>query len=117
MPFKKGTSGNPAGRQKGALRKVVPEIREAAKAYGPEVLLRLVSLVKSKDERVAIAACTAILDRGYGRPAQNVDVKGGFDIVVEIVRFIEGSTGPTIEGEASEQLEAEALPAKALALP
>ena len=116
MPFKKGTSGNPAGKLKGTLNKVVPEIREAAKAHGPAALLKLVSLIKSKDERVAITACTAILDRGYGRPAQNVDVKGGFDIVVEIVRFIEG-TGPTIEGEIAEPVAAEALPVKALALP
>ena len=63
--FKKGESGNPGGRPK-----LPAEVEEAFQGKGPEVL---VSCLESSDDRITIAAATAILDRGSGRPTQSID--------------------------------------------
>lgn len=72
IPFQKGTSGNPTGRPK-----VAAEVRELAREHGPAAIVRLVELMSSKDEMVAIAACRAILDRGYGKPEQSLNLPNG----------------------------------------
>jgi hypothetical protein len=60
-----GLSGNPAGRPK-----VVAEIRGLARQHA--AFRRICELVRTRDERVALAASQAILDRAYGRPVQAV---------------------------------------------
>jgi hypothetical protein len=69
MPFKKGQSGNPGGRPKG-----LAGIQQAAREYGPASLETLAKALKHKDARIKIAAAQALLDRGYGKPAQHVTV-------------------------------------------
>jgi hypothetical protein len=68
-PFPKGQSGNPGGRPKAE-----GEIRELAQKHGPEALQRLVDLMGSANERVAVAAAQAVLDRAYGRPVQGLQL-------------------------------------------
>ena len=70
-PFAKGRSGNPGGRPK-----VEGEIRELAQKHGPDALKRLVELMKSENERVAVAAAQVILDRAYGKPQQALQIDG-----------------------------------------
>lgn len=72
--FVPGVSGNPGGRPKDEHR-----IAELARSHGPAALERLVQLKDSKDERVALSACVALLDRGYGKPAQAIAVSGHED--------------------------------------
>ena len=62
------------GRQKGSLNKSTVEIKDLARAYGVSAIERLGALLLSPDDRVAIAACQALLDRGYGKPRQSMDV-------------------------------------------
>ncbi len=62
--FQKGTSGNPGGRPC-----VSNMVREFAQSKAPRAFERLVELVESKDQRVAMAASNAVLDRAYGKPA------------------------------------------------
>ncbi len=87
MPFEKGKSGNPGGRPR-----EVAEVRELAKKHGSAAIQRLVTLMSSDNERTAVAACEAILNRGYGRPAQSVTVAGEEDgppVQLEgVVRFV-----------------------------
>ena len=71
MPFEKGKSGNPGGRPK-----EVAEVRKLAQEHGRAAIERLVELMASENERTAVAACEAILNRGYGRPAQSLTVAG-----------------------------------------
>src|SRR5215510_4321351 len=66
--FKKGESGNPGGRPK-----LPTEVKEAFQAKAPEALAVLVRCLESSDDRVAMLAAQAILDRGYGKPTQSID--------------------------------------------
>src|SRR5262245_3715954 len=66
--FKKGESGNPGGRPK-----LPTEVKEAFQARAPEALAVLVRCLESSDDRIAMLAAQAILDRGYGKPVQQVD--------------------------------------------
>jgi hypothetical protein len=69
-PFQKGVSGNPGGRRKQDYR-----IKDLAQKHTTEAIATLRSIMKgSDDDRARVAAANAILDRGYGKPAQSVDV-------------------------------------------
>lgn len=69
--FAKGVSGNAGGRPK-----VPEELREAFREACPVALKTLVRVVKDPKAKDAdrIRAAEAILDRGYGKPVQAVDV-------------------------------------------
>jgi hypothetical protein len=70
MPkFEKGQSGNPGGRPK-----VVGEVRDLAQAYTREAIETLAAIMRDTEAPAAAraAASNAILDRGFGRPAQTV---------------------------------------------
>ena len=67
--FEKGKSGNPGGRPK-----AITEIRELAREHGPWAITRLRELAEGGDGKVAVAAVRELLDRGYGRPVQAVEV-------------------------------------------
>lgn len=66
--FRPGFSGNPGGRPSTS-----EQVRELAQQHGEEAIQRLVQLMRSKDERVAIAASNALLDRGFGKSLQAGD--------------------------------------------
>jgi hypothetical protein len=51
------------------------EVTELALEASPEAVRRLVALMRSRDEQVALGACMAILDRAYGKPQQPISVK------------------------------------------
>jgi hypothetical protein len=60
--FKPGKSGNPSGRPKG--------IEALAREHTPAAIAALVAALGNPRERVA--AAVALLDRGWGKPAQTV---------------------------------------------
>lgn len=64
-----GVTGNAGGRPKTA-----PDVRSALEAGSVAAAQRLVELVKSTDERVALAATLALLDRVLGKPPASVEV-------------------------------------------
>jgi len=67
--FKKGWKG-------GGRKPIPPEVAEAARAACPRAIDRLKELIESDDERVSVMASNAILDRGYGKPAQPLEHSG-----------------------------------------
>ncbi|MET3929569.1 HEAT repeat protein [Lysobacter sp. OAE881] len=67
MAFQKGQSGNPGGRPKEDA-----EIKALARAAGPEAIDKLLELLRGDDRRTALAAAQALLDRGFGKPAQAI---------------------------------------------
>ena len=66
-----GCSGNPGGRPASS-----EQVRDLAQQQGAEAIQRLVELMRSKDERVSLAACNALLDRGFGKPLQTAELSG-----------------------------------------
>ena len=77
MAFVKGQSGNPGGRPKECA-----EVKDLAREYGPEAVERPAVLMRGDDPRVAVSACQALLDRGYGKPTQTTDIKATLDATV-----------------------------------
>ena len=69
--FQPGKSGNPGGRPKEAA-----EVKALAQEYGAEAIEKLVALLRGEDDRVAKAAADSLLDRGFGKPGQAVEMTG-----------------------------------------
>lgn len=68
--FKPGQSGNPGGRAKDAL------VSALARELTAEAINSLAEIMRSKKAASAarVSAAVALLDRGYGRPAQQLNV-------------------------------------------
>ncbi len=68
-PFKKGQSGNPGGRPAGSQ-----EVRELARTYTAEAIECLAQWMRqNKHPSASVAAANAILDRGWGKPVQEIN--------------------------------------------
>lgn len=73
MAFVKGQSGNPGGRAKA----VMPDGRtlsEVAREHSPAALQVLIDALTKPE--TCFAAAKEILDRGFGRAAQSVELTG-----------------------------------------
>lgn len=73
MAFQPGQSGNPGGRPKASAR-----LRDAAREHTEAAISVLVSIMSNEDAAAAarVAAASAVLDRGYGKPTQPIDGDG-----------------------------------------
>lgn len=81
--FRRGESGNPGGRPKDEHG-----VRDLARELGPRAIKKLEELMGSLDERVALAASNAILDRGFGKATASDSATDDL-LSVEIRRFYE----------------------------
>lgn len=74
MAFKPGHSGNPRGLN-GVVRKV-DKARATCRRAGPELMEELIKLAKAEDTppAVRVSATKEIMDRGYGKPNQSVEI-------------------------------------------
>lgn len=68
--FQKGKSGNPSGRG----RKHIADLSREARQYANLALNTLVKICREGMERNKLAAARELLDRGYGRPVQAIDM-------------------------------------------
>jgi len=63
--FQPGRSGNPGGRPK-------DDIKDLARRHGEEAITKLAEWMKSDNAKASVAACQALLDRGFGKPTQTI---------------------------------------------
>jgi hypothetical protein len=78
-PFKPGASGNPSGRPK-----IPDDIKKILKLQAPNALQKLLTLMESNDERIALTAANCVLDRAWGKPAQSTEISGPDGEAIEV---------------------------------
>ena len=64
------------GRKKGTPNKATKDIKALAQVHGPDAIKALAAIMKGADQPPAarVAAAKELIDRGYGRASQTVDV-------------------------------------------
>lgn len=81
-------------RPKGSLNKATEEVREAARAYGPEALKILWQIAKKgKTEAARVSAAKELLDRAYGRSPQALELGGAGGGPVTVRHIFETTPG------------------------
>ncbi len=80
MPFQKGQSGNPGGRPK-----EFNEIKDLARQHSRAAVERLVEWMASDNPKASVSAAMALLDRGYGKPVQQVSGEDGGPLQLVVV--------------------------------
>src|SRR5262249_42748517 len=106
--LKPGHTANPSGRPR-----VVAELRDLARQHTPDALRRLLELVHSKNEQVALAAVRELLDRGYGRAVQAVDkTERKLDIGALYLAAVQAAQPkPAVPGDEARVIEGSAVEA------
>ena len=76
-----------SGRPKGSPNKATASIRDAAQAYTEDALRTLVEVMNDKEQPgpARVGAANAILDRGYGKPKQEVDGSLTGEMILQIL--------------------------------
>src|SRR5579864_289979 len=113
--WKPGESGNPSGHSG-----EYGEVLKLARALSVRAIERLGELIESADERVAVVAANAVLDRALGKPRPAQDEKAGSleqriaqmtpqerrarlaELTQRALRWLEEGRRDAIEGEAVE---------------
>ena len=67
MPFQPGVSGNPSGRPKENN-----EVKALARANAPQAMQTLIDIMTNGEQKLALQAANAVLDRAYGKPVQAI---------------------------------------------
>jgi hypothetical protein len=92
MTFKRGGPGGPGRPRHTATQRIIAfDLKQAAKAFCPDAIERLAQHMWSDDERVSLAACIAMLERGFGKPEQKAEatVTHKFAVVPEVMEKME----------------------------
>jgi hypothetical protein len=86
---------------------VVRDIQALARTHTKEAVAALVYFLSS--EKLGVAAASALLDRGYGKPMQTLNVRRIKDIADLDDAELAMLAGITIDGEAIEAQDAPAI--------
>jgi hypothetical protein len=98
IPWKPGQSGNPSGKAK-----AIADMEHKAREHGDKAIKTLAAGLDDDDARVRMSAATALLDRGFGKPAQAIT--GGTDPddlpirEEKLVRYVGPIPGNPVSGE------------------
>lgn len=111
--WKPGQSGNPKGRPR------APEdIALLCRIHTAECVQTLVETMRSKSHKDRIPATMALLDRGWGKPRQQLEVSADADAIglhlvaarafVALAEAAEANAPPTIDAEAEARVRSPA---------
>jgi hypothetical protein len=84
--FRPGQSGNPTGRPKRSTtieaRRIYRDVADAARELTGDAINTLADIMKNPNAPAAarVSAAQALLDRGYGKPAQAIEVNAEPDL-------------------------------------
>lgn len=78
-----------AGRKPGKVSQAKRELAEMAKDHAEAALQTLVDVASNAkaSESARVSAAVAILDRGYGKPFQAVQLSGDANAPVQVVQY------------------------------
>lgn len=74
--FQKGQSGNPGGRPK-----EIGALKELAREHTTASIETLVRNLTAKSRMVQVVAANSILDRGYGKASQHIELDAGDELI------------------------------------
>jgi hypothetical protein len=69
--WKPGQSGNPGGKPKSEF-----DLPRACREHAAEAVQRILTAMRNPDDKIAVPAAVAILDRGFGKPNIRVETAG-----------------------------------------
>lgn len=100
---KRAGAGRPLGAKSRATKEAKATLEELARSYTDRALNTLISVAeKSESDSARVAAATALLDRGYGRPhqSQTVTMTAGdaFVQMLKVVNERRAQNGPVANG-------------------
>lgn len=76
------------GRAAGTPNKITADIKALAQEYGPDAIKTIVGIMNtSENDTARLAAAKELIDRGYGKASQAVEVNGEVGLTVEIIKF------------------------------
>jgi hypothetical protein len=115
--WKRGQSGNRSGRPKRPAtveaRKVIADVKAAARELTPQALGTLQEIMEDKRAPPAarVTAASEILSRGWGRPAQRLEAEAG-NGTMSFLALVQASFSPEVGERARERmlLEGHAVP-------
>ncbi len=78
-PFKPGPDPR---RNAGGRPKAIKEVVELARTHTPRAIERLAEVLEGDDDKAAVAAANALLDRAWGKPSQEITGADGGPLVI-----------------------------------
>jgi hypothetical protein len=88
MPKGSAPGERRGGRQKGTPNRITADIKALAQEYGADAIKTIVGIMNtSENDTARLSAAKELIDRGYGKASQAVEVNGEVGLVVQVVKF------------------------------
>jgi hypothetical protein len=88
MPKGSAPGERRGGRQKGTPNRITADIKALAQEYGADAIKTIVGIMHtSENDTARLSAAKELIDRGYGKASQAVEVNGEVGLVVQVVKF------------------------------